>query len=94
VTRIKSGAHAELIASAWLLKQGYEVFRNVSPDGEADLVVFCPNTRELKRVDVKTQNHYVTKTGQIRTYALTESKRRPGVSVLLVNPLTNDILWS
>ena len=26
------GAHAELVATAWLLEQGYEVFRNVSQD--------------------------------------------------------------
>ena len=32
------GAHNELLASVWLLKQGYEVFRNVSQHGLVDIV--------------------------------------------------------
>lgn len=32
------GACAELRAAAWLLEQGYEVFRNVSGFGEIDIV--------------------------------------------------------
>ena len=32
------GAHSELIACAWLLTQGYEVFRNVSGDGLTDVI--------------------------------------------------------
>jgi transposase-like protein len=80
-------------ASAWLMKQGYEVFRNVSPVGEADLVIFYPETKELKRVDVKTPNLYVTKSGEVRSYSISEAKRNPDVSVLLVHPVTGDIYW-
>jgi hypothetical protein len=32
------GAHSELIACAWLLAEGYEVFRNVSAHGFADII--------------------------------------------------------
>lgn len=32
------GAASELVAAAWLLTQGYEVFRNVSPHGLIDIV--------------------------------------------------------
>lgn len=32
------GAWAELIACAWLIEQGYEVFRSVSPSSRADIV--------------------------------------------------------
>jgi hypothetical protein len=49
-TRI--GAVSELLASAFLLKQGYEVFRNVAPDGCADIVAF--NKERLRKIDVKT----------------------------------------
>jgi len=37
------GSLAELLACAWLLKQGYEVFRNVSQHGKADLIVWRGN---------------------------------------------------
>jgi Holliday junction resolvase len=32
------GARSELIACAWLLAEGYEVFRNVSPHGHIDII--------------------------------------------------------
>ena len=32
------GAETELMACAWLLGQGYEVFRNVSPFGMIDII--------------------------------------------------------
>jgi type 1 fimbriae regulatory protein FimB/type 1 fimbriae regulatory protein FimE len=48
------GAQSELIASAWLLEQGYEVYRNVSAVGLADLCVYNVATKEWFLVDVKT----------------------------------------
>ena len=32
------GAWAELVACGWLLKEGYEVYRNVSPHGVCDIL--------------------------------------------------------
>jgi Holliday junction resolvase-like predicted endonuclease len=32
------GAHSELVACAWLLRQGYEVFRNISDRGIIDII--------------------------------------------------------
>jgi hypothetical protein len=32
------GSHSELLACAWLLKNGYEVFRNVSAHGAVDII--------------------------------------------------------
>lgn len=46
------GAHSELVACAWLLNQGYEVFRNVSPHGIADIIAFRGG--EMRRIDVKS----------------------------------------
>ena len=45
------GSHAELKAAAWLLEQGYEVFKNVSPHGEIDLIAIKGN--EIRKIDVK-----------------------------------------
>jgi hypothetical protein len=48
------GAHSELTVSARLLQLGYEVFRNVSAHGMADLVAYKPSTGEILLIDVKT----------------------------------------
>lgn len=45
------GAHAELKAAAWLLEQGFDVFRNVSPHGDTDLVAIKDGV--VRRFDVK-----------------------------------------
>lgn len=46
------GAYGELIACAWLLRNGYEVFRNVSPHGYADIVAVKDGIATF--IDVKT----------------------------------------
>lgn len=46
------GAHNELAASTWLLRQGYEVFRNVSRHGDVDLIGMLEGKVEL--FDVKS----------------------------------------
>ncbi len=40
------GAASELIATVWLLKKGYEVFRNVSSHGTVDIIAKNPKTNE------------------------------------------------
>ncbi len=45
------GAWAETVACAWLLQQGYEVFRNISPSGAIDLVAIKGG--EVLKFDVK-----------------------------------------
>lgn len=47
------GALNELKAHAWLLEQGFEVFANVSPHGDTDLIARTPDG-ELIEVDVTT----------------------------------------
>lgn len=36
--RKHNGSHNELVAAVWLLKQGYEVFQNLSTHGAVDLI--------------------------------------------------------
>lgn len=45
------GARNEMVACTWLLNQGYEVFRNVSPVGEIDVI--AKRGDELLLLDVK-----------------------------------------
>ncbi len=47
----KKGAIGELKACVWLLSQGYQVFKNITPDGVVDLIAI--NGDELIKVDVK-----------------------------------------
>lgn len=55
INRKHIGAKTELEACAWLLAQGYEVFRNVSPFGLGDLIVWKNGTSIL--IDVKTGSY-------------------------------------
>lgn len=48
------GAVSEHIATAWLLSNGFDVFRNVSPNGRADLLAVDWDADETIRVDVKS----------------------------------------
>jgi len=46
------GQVSELRAAAWLLEQGYEVFRNISPFGDVDIVAIKDGVVRL--FDVKS----------------------------------------
>lgn len=48
------GAQSELMACAWLLEHGYDVFRNVAPTGPIDLVAFDWKTKSIILIDVKS----------------------------------------
>lgn len=49
------GAVAEYVASIWLIRQGYDVFRNMSPNGIADIIARKWSTDETLFIDVKSQ---------------------------------------
>jgi len=49
------GAISEHIATAWLMANGYDVFRNVSPNGRADILAVDWEKDETIRVDVKSE---------------------------------------
>lgn len=75
------GARSEMIACAWLLGQGYEVFRNVSPFGDTDLI--AQKNNEFFRFDVKTTT-YSKSTGQIYTTKVRKDLIKLGVRHLYV----------
>lgn len=51
------GAINEHVATTWLMRMGYDVFRNAAPVGRADLVAKNWETGELIFVDVKSQGY-------------------------------------
>ncbi len=90
LARKHRGACSELIACTWLLQQGYEVFRNVSPYGAIDIIACDPMSHHLVKIDVKT----CTPAGKSRE-ALADSyaKKDARVRLLFVDPETNECAW-
>lgn len=82
VTGSRLGGYGELIAAAWLLKQGYEVFRNVCPVGPVDLVAMKDGKIEL--FDVKSS--YRNKFGQLIHSKLSPEQKAMGVRCLCLLP--------
>jgi hypothetical protein len=71
------GARAELIACAWLLSNGYEVFRNISPHGECDII--GKKGVRIELFDVKSR--------EVSSLArLKEEQIAAGVKLLFVSP--------
>lgn len=50
----KVGDISELEVSAHFLRNGYEVFKNISSKGPADLIIWKPETNEIHIIDVKS----------------------------------------
>lgn len=80
MNRKHQGALAEIIATAWLLKEGYEVFRNVSSHGLIDIVAIRAD--EILRLDVKT-----IKVGETRP-RLSQDQIDHGVKLLIADTQT------
>lgn len=83
------GAASELAACQFLLDKGYEVFRNVSAHGPADLVAWNPTTHHILLIDVKTSRPKELEDGH-HTYnyhcEAARQARALGVKLLLVVP--------
>lgn len=75
------GASNELIATVWLLKKGYHVFRNVSPHGPVDL--FAMKGPEIIPIDVKSGPVYKNRKMPRR---LNREQIALGIKVIVVYP--------
>lgn len=73
------GAFNEIMATAWLLKDGYYVFRNVSAHGPIDLIAMKQS--EVHYIDVKSAVIYKDK---LRTTRLTKTQIALGVKAVVV----------
>jgi hypothetical protein len=61
INKGKVGDISELEMSAFYLRNGYEVFRNISQNGPADLIIWKPETGQIHIIDIKsyTELNYV-----------------------------------
>tara|TARA_R100000278_G_scaffold9640_1_gene11531 strand:+ start:612 stop:944 length:333 start_codon:yes stop_codon:yes gene_type:complete len=85
----KVGDLLELQAVCWLLKQGYEVFRNDCACGPVDIIALNKETNEILKIDVKT-THLCDDQKRIRIPKLRELQVKLGVKILTFNEKTND----
>ena len=88
------GTVNELIATIWLLNQGYFVFSSAMPHGPADLVAWKPETKEILMIDVKTVRRYLKKDGTVENYSsAAKTKRKEGVVYLGVCSEDKSCIW-
>ncbi len=81
IHRKHKGALAELLAISWLLKQGYEVYRNVSPHGLCDII--GEKNDKIIKIDVKT-GYISPLTGEMRVPDLSEEQTKNGIRAIAV----------
>lgn len=75
------GSISEHLATAWLLRHGYDVFRNVSPHGRADLLAVDWDKDETIRVDVKSKGFTLDGTGARVNSAKTRERANEGFDI-------------
>lgn len=85
------GAQAELLACAWLLERGYEVFRNVSPSGAYDLVIRKPDELTATFVDVTTGCWCVRTNGDKFVHVGYQKHKKQGEVLVVVG--MDEFLW-
>jgi hypothetical protein len=78
----RKGAHAESVALAWLLSEGYFVFTNFAGRGPVDLVAIDSGTPNVILIDVKAAVYYALTRRRPR---LSELQKRLGVRLLVVD---------
>jgi hypothetical protein len=85
------GSRAELLASAWLLGQGFEVFWGISQHGLADLIAYDPRAGTYIPADVKchTSNH--SRSGPRK---LSDRQKQLGVRKILVDLESGTVRWA
>ena len=89
------GAYNELIATTFLLDLGYDVYRNVSAHGLADLVAINFQTGERLLIDVKANSKFLKRDGSPTVLKIILSKKQleQGVRQLVVTS-DNTCIWS
>ena len=87
------GDCSEIIAANWLMRKGYDVFRNMSSVGAADLFAWHIETGRKFLIDVKTATLSKLEDGSFNF----NSSAIPGhddVELLFVSPCGTTVAWS
>tara|TARA_X000001388_G_scaffold75680_1_gene71058 strand:+ start:1320 stop:1631 length:312 start_codon:yes stop_codon:yes gene_type:complete len=89
IPNILKGEIGEIEASAWLMSNGYEVYRNCSQFGEVDLIT--RKNGEVMLIDVKTDCKSKNAKSKSYKHCRTKSQAEQGIEVLRVNRETRVI---
>jgi Holliday junction resolvase-like predicted endonuclease len=91
----RSGDISEHRAVVWLLKQGYEVFRNECCSGPIDIIAVNTETKELLKIDVKTGSIYIRGDGtrKVNHGKLTETQKKLDVKLLSYDKERNTFMF-
>ena len=81
-TKHARAAISEMIASAKLMKEGWNVFSNVAGSGLIDIVAVNPETGETRFYDVKTKSY--RKDGTLISRVTSPKQKAIGVEIYLV----------
>ena len=85
------GYLGEQLAMAWLLKNGYWVFKNLAPQGPVDCVAINQETLQVVLVDVKVLSKH--KGGHTRSKILNDKQKQMGVKILYVDVNKFECRW-
>ena len=85
------GYLGEQLAMAWLLKNGYWVFKNLAPQGPVDCVAINQETLQVLLVDVKVLSKH--KGGHTRSKILNDKQKQMGVRILYVDVDKFECRW-
>ncbi|XKM40341.1 hypothetical protein A4U53_030905 [Rhizobium ruizarguesonis] len=90
------GAINEHVATAWLMKQGYDVFRNASPRGRADLVANNWDGSGWVPIDVKSEGFDLDGFAPMNEGQRDQAKRYEGddLKYLVVMDNGNCVWWN
>lgn len=87
------GAWAELVACEVLLSLGFEVYRNVAPKGEHDIVVLLPGTFQTVPVDITLGRAYLRKDGKRWLHSSARSKLSSGRKACVLVVTEDREIW-
>lgn len=77
------GAYGELFVCNYFINLGLEVFRNVSPAGPVDLVIYNTETKKSLLIDVKSTRSGYIKANGVQSFPTGPKFRDDGVWQIL-----------
>ena len=85
------GHFAEQLGMAWLMKNGYWVFKNLAPQGPIDCVAVHKSTNDVVLVDIKTVSYHGN--GYVRARNISNLQIQLQVKILYVDVETFTCRW-
>lgn len=87
------GAWAELVTCEVLLSLGFEVFRNVAPRGEHDIVALLPGTFHAVPVDTTLGRTFLRKDGRVSLTSSARAKLASGKKACVLVVTEDRAIW-